>query len=211
MVDVSKTIQPKSDQLNADDLIGGSITVEITNVSSMAQPDQPIAISYKGDNGKPWKPCKSMRRVLVMVWGKDGKQYIGRMLTLYRDPGVLFGGVAVGGIRISHMSHIDKETTMALTASKANRKPFTVKPLKAAAALPAPAQPAADPAVIAEGDAAAGKGAASYSAWLASLTPEVKETVRGQHNRWAGIAKAFDAAQQPAEPEPSSEDDGPAM
>ena len=70
-----------------------------------------------------------MRRVLVNVWGKDGNTYVGKSLTLYCDPKVLFGGVAVGGLRISHMSHIDKEVTMALTATRANRKPFTVKPL----------------------------------------------------------------------------------
>ena len=35
----------------------------------------------------------------------------------------------MGGIRISHASHIDKPITMALTATRDNRKPFTVKPL----------------------------------------------------------------------------------
>lgn len=192
MVDVSKTIAPKSDQLNADDLIGEPITVTVTKVSKMESPDQPIAINYQGDNGKPYKPCKSMRRVLVQVWGKDGQSYVGKSMTLYRDPAVKFGGVDVGGIRISHMSHMkdNKAVTLALTASKANRKPFTVKPL--AGQQSAPAQTASiDPAVKAAGEAAAAKGVEAYTAWLGGLDPAVKETVRPFHKDWSAKAKAY--------------------
>jgi hypothetical protein len=132
MTDLSLTIAPKSDQLNSDDLIGGPMTIRITKVSACPDSvEQPIAIYFDGDNGKPYKPCKSMRRVMVHVWGKDGLQYPGHSMTLYRDPKVTFGGLAVGGIRISHMSHIEAEVTMALTATRANRKPFTVRPLAA--------------------------------------------------------------------------------
>ena len=131
MTDLSHTIAPKSDQLNADDLIGRNMTVTITRVSgNEGNPDQPVNIFFEGDNGKPYRPCKSMRRVLVQIWGKDGASYTGRSMTLYRDPEVQFGGMKVGGIRISHMSHIDAKVTMALTATRANRKPYTVQPLK---------------------------------------------------------------------------------
>ena len=51
-------------------------------------------------------------------------------MTLYADEKVQFGGLAVGGIRISHMSHIDAPVTMALTVTRANKKAFTVKPMK---------------------------------------------------------------------------------
>jgi hypothetical protein len=70
-----------------------------------------------------------MRRVLVSVWGSDGNAYIGRSMTLYRDPDVMFGKEKVGGIRISHMSHIDRPVVMPLTVSRASRKSYTVKPL----------------------------------------------------------------------------------
>jgi len=128
MIDMRQTIIAKSDQLNSDDLIGGAITVKITKVS-LAAGEQPIAISYDGDNGKPYMPCKSMRRVLVNVWGSDGNAYVGKSLTLYRDEKVRFGGMDVGGIRISHMSDIDKPVTMSLTAAKASKKAYTVQPL----------------------------------------------------------------------------------
>ena len=103
-MDISQTIAPKSNQLNFDDFLSGeSKTIKITEVSGTSEKEQPIAISYEGDNGKPYRPSKGMRRVLVYVWGKDSKDYIGRSLTLYGDPEVKFGGQAVGGIRISHM------------------------------------------------------------------------------------------------------------
>lgn len=130
MTDLSNTIAPKSDQLNADDLIVGPITVRITKVSANpGSAEQPISVFFEGDNGKPYKPCKSMRRVLVQVWGKNGAEYIGKSMTLFRDPSVQFGGVAVGGIRISHMSGIDKPAALVLTANRASRKPYTVEPL----------------------------------------------------------------------------------
>ncbi len=132
MTDLSKTISPKSDQMNADDLIGGPTTITVTRVSA-AQGDnvQPIAVNFDGDNGKPWKPCKSMRRVLVHLWGKDGREYVGKSLTLFCDPSVKFGGIAVGGIRISHMSGIEKKATIALTSSRSKRTPFVVNVLEA--------------------------------------------------------------------------------
>ena len=133
MNDLRPTIVPKSDQLNADDLIGRTLTVKIAAVRLTVEADQPVALNYEGDDGKPYKPCKSMRRVLVTVWGPDGNAYVGRSMTLYRDEKVQFGGMAVGGIRISHMSNLDQPMTMALTASRASKRPFTVQPLIRAA------------------------------------------------------------------------------
>lgn len=154
MSDMSQVIIPKSDQLNSDDLIAGPITVKITGVTIRAGGEQPISVSYDGDNGKPYKPCKSMCRVMVTAWGADSKQYTGRSLTLYRDPTVKWAGLDVGGIRISHMTDIEAPLTMALTMTKQSRKPFTVKPLKEsagtqgkhAAELPADALAPASPA-----------------------------------------------------------------
>lgn len=137
-MDMKPTIVPKSDQLNADDLLSGPITIKITDVK-IKPGEQPVSIHYEGDNGKPYKACKSMCRVMVSAWGADASKYVGRSLTLYCDPKVKWGGMEVGGIRISHMSHIDSSMTMALTVTRANKKPFTVRPI-AASDQPAPAQ-----------------------------------------------------------------------
>lgn len=178
MIDLRGTIKPKSDQLNADDLIGGPVTIRITGVA-VGEGEQPVSISFDGDGGKPFKPGKSMRRVLVNLWGPDGAAYIGRSLTIYRDEQVVFGGVEVGGIRISHMSHLQRETTMALTATKAKRKPFTVRPLvvekpadKAAIAVDALL------ARIAAGEDVTGDAkVAEQRAWLAKNRPELAEKI----------------------------------
>lgn len=129
MNDMRMVIIPKSDQINADDLLAGPITVTITKVEIRPGTEQPVSIHFENDNGKPYKPCKSMARVMVHCWGPDANNYVGHSMTLYCDPKVMWGGMAVGGIRISHMTDIAATQVMALTATKGNKKPFTVKPL----------------------------------------------------------------------------------
>jgi hypothetical protein len=122
------TIVPKSDQINADDLIGKTMTITVREVTFSGGSEQPVSMFFDGSD-KAFRPCKSMCRVLVAAWGPDAKQYVGRSMTLYRDPDVKFGGMAVGGIRISHMTHLDGPLSMALTATKGSRKMFKVAPL----------------------------------------------------------------------------------
>jgi len=130
MMDLTNTITAKSDQLNADDLVGGPITITIADIKAIeSDKQQPIAIYYGDAEGKAYRPCKSMRRVLVAIWGKDGKQFVGRRMTLFRDPTVTWGGVCVGGIRISHMSNMATETTLVMSASKTKKKPIKILPL----------------------------------------------------------------------------------
>ena len=130
MVDLSTTIEPKSDQLNADDLITGPRTITVTKVAGTSDAQQPVAIHYEGDNGKPYKPCKSMRRVLVKLWGKEGDKYPGRSMTLALDPTVTYGGIAVGGVRISHMSDIPEKVAILLTVKRGKRAPVKILPLE---------------------------------------------------------------------------------
>lgn len=122
------TIVPKSDQLNADDLIAGPITVTIQGVKRGSSPEQPVDLEIDGGR-QPYKPCKSMRRVLIGAWGDDGRQWVGRSMTLFTDPEVKFGGVKVGGIRISHMSHIKGRLSMMLTTTRSKRSEYVVEPL----------------------------------------------------------------------------------
>ena len=127
-MDISNTLAAKSNQLNTDDLISGPITIQISRVSA-GSPEQPVAIGYEGDEGKPWYPCKSMRRVLVAAWGADASQYVGRRVTLFRDPEVMYGGIKVGGIRLSHLSDINGPLSIALTVTRQKRAPYRVQPL----------------------------------------------------------------------------------
>lgn len=194
MLDLSKTIAPRSDQLNADDLIGGPRTITITGVKLVAE-DQPVAINFENDEGKPWKPCKSMRRVLVKAWGSDGAKYAGRSLTLYLDESVRFGGAAVGGIRICAMSHLSRDLVMALTATRGTKKAYTVKPLAMidAGAARRSITPTPDAGLVSAGNAAASDGVAMYSAWLGNLDADQKASIRHLHGGWSKVAKAADA------------------
>ena len=137
MNDMNQVIQPKSDQVNADDFIGGPKTFTIEAVTITPGTEQPVQIKLANEP-RAFRPCKSMSRVLVAAWGPDAKAYAGRSFTLYRDPKVKWGGMEVGGIRISHLSHIERDMMIQLTATKGKRAPHIVRPLVAEVAqLPA--------------------------------------------------------------------------
>ena len=130
MNDVSNlrdTIAPKSDRVNADDFLAGPETVTITAVKR-GDADTPVAVHIEGR--KPYYPCKSMRRVMIAAWGDNGADWAGKRMTLFTDPSVKFGGVAVGGIRISHLSHIERDMCISLTATRGKRSPYTVRALQ---------------------------------------------------------------------------------
>lgn len=151
-MDMTPYTVPKSDQINADDLIAGPRTVTITRVVGTGNSDQPVAVHFASDDGRPYKPCKSMRRVMVHCWGADASQYAGRSMRLIRDPDVMFGGMKVGGVRISHMSHIERDQVMALTATKGKRTGYSVRVLEVAATASAPPrQPMASGPTITDG------------------------------------------------------------
>ncbi len=129
MNDMTKVIEPRSDQWNADDFLSGPRTFTIRDVQIRGGQEQPVNMLLEGTD-KAYRPCKSMSRCLVAAWGADARAYVGRSMTLYTDPKVKWGGMEVGGIRISHLSHINGEMVLALTATKGQRKPHRVMPLK---------------------------------------------------------------------------------
>lgn len=129
-LDMGAFVAPKSAQLTAEDLLTGPRTIRITRVVGTGNGDQPVAVYFEGDDNKPFLPCKTVRRLLVAAWGREATQYAGRSMTIYRDPKVVFGGLEVGGIRVSHMSHIEKRLDLALMATKGKRAPYRVEPLK---------------------------------------------------------------------------------
>jgi len=213
-MDLTPTLAPKSNQLNSDDLIAGPRTITITSVVA-GNAEQPVAVHYDGDQGKPWYPSKGMRRVLVAAWGPDASQYIGRGVTLFRNPEVTYGGIQVGGIQISHLSGLDGPLSIALTMNRQKRTPYKVQPLTA----PAPAAPAPDLATAALAvcqaagltelglaafcELAAGHGTAST---LAQLPPETLRRIVELGISPETVAKC----NQPPAPEPEPEPAAPA-
>jgi len=135
MNDMNSVIVAKSDQWNADDFAAGPRTFTIEDVAIKPGTEQPVQIKLAGSN-KFFRPCKTVSRVLVAAWGADANVYRGRSLTLYTDSSVTWGGMKVGGIRVSHMSDLSQPLVIALQEKKGSRKMTTVQPLKA--------EPAAD-------------------------------------------------------------------
>ena len=123
------TIIPKSDQLNAEQLLSAPMTIIVTDIKRGSGPDQPVIVSYANDEGRPYKPCKTCRKILIFAWGDDGGEWIGKRMTLYCDPDIKFGGVKVGGIRISHLSDIERDMAVSLNVTKGKKGEFVIRKL----------------------------------------------------------------------------------
>lgn len=139
-MDITDTLAPKSDQLDAVDLAAtGPQTFTITRVDVKDNEQQPVNI-HLAEFPRPWRPNKNTRRILGQAWGpsKDGA-YEGRRVTLYYDPDVEFGGSRVGGVRISHMSHLPggKPFSALILPKKGRSETVVIKPLPDAPTKPA--------------------------------------------------------------------------
>lgn len=151
--DMTAVIAPRSDQLNAEDLIAGTKTIKITSVDvKVGAKEQPVTVHYEGENGKPFKPCKTVCKIMARVWqSEDSKTYVGKSMVLFRDPKVRFGADETGGIRVSHMSHIDKITKVTVLKTKGKYDTHAIAPIpggekkaERASEEPAPDAPAFD-------------------------------------------------------------------
>ena len=209
MTDLSDTIAAKSQQLNADDLLVESRTIKIRAVKRGSGQEQPIAVYYEGDDNKPWYPCKGMRRVMVDAWGPKGDSYVGKSMTLFRDPRVKYGGIEVGGIRISHMSDLprdrlkDGEFTVAIAETRGARKPYTVRPLQVRQA-PARSEPAADlEALKQRARSASQQGTETFRGfWTESLTKEQRQALADELPKLKEAAAEADRKGAPTEADP---------
>nr|WP_278101133.1 hypothetical protein [Microbacterium proteolyticum] len=129
-MDISETLAPKSAQLDYEDFLGGPKTLTVQEVRKGPSDEQPIEVVFI-EADRPWRPAKTVRRLLVACWGSDASVYPGRKVTLFGDPKVKWGGVEIGDIRLSHASHIDGPLRVALQVTRGKRDVFTVEPLKA--------------------------------------------------------------------------------
>lgn len=139
-VDIRKATQAKSDQMNADDLLAGPITGAVKSVRAGSK-EQPVQIDLDCWH-VPFKPCKSMIRILAACWGDNARDWVGRSMTVYHDPEVVYGGIKVGGIRISHLSHIETDMTISLTKTRGKKAPHIVKRIGEQKAPPVEMYPA---------------------------------------------------------------------
>lgn len=123
---LQRATQAKSDQINAVDLLGAPLVCQILDVTPGGA-DQPVAIKVDA-HPQPWKPSKTSLRVLCACWGNDPQVWIGRWVVLYCEESVKWAGVAVGGIRTSHLSHIEGRKTIMVNETRGKKKPEIVEP-----------------------------------------------------------------------------------
>lgn len=183
-LDISETIVPNSDQVNAEDLIGGPRTVTVTGVEK-GTADQPVFVHLAEFPGRTYRPAKSMRRVLLAAWGADASVWAGRHLTIYNDPHVKWGGQEVGGVRISHMSHITEPLTVALTVTRGKRAPFTVQPLTTTA-------PAVDHVAALTAAASIGELQAAWAVAMKAGASKNPDLIALKDERKAALSQAAD-------------------
>lgn len=127
MANFMQTLEAKSDQLNATDIMGIDLVIRIRDAQLTQSKEQPLAIYFDGDNNRPWKPSKGMRRVLAAGWGADTENLIGKSVKLHFDETVKYAGKEVGGIRIKAMSDIDKRGMVVVEAiNRQQRIPVNV-------------------------------------------------------------------------------------
>jgi len=143
-MDISETLIPNSDQLDAADLAASGpriFTVARTVVKS-AGAEQPVDVYFK-EFPRPWRPGRNMRRVLAHCWGKDSSKWTDHQVELYCDPDVVFGKERVGGTRISRLSHIDGPVSAPIIIGRGSRGKWPVKPLTEASPKTVPTEAAA--------------------------------------------------------------------
>ena len=163
-LDMTESLAPKSDQLDAIDLVSGPRTFTIEKVTRH-NVEQPFNF-HLAEFDRVWRPGKSMRRVIAAAWGVDASKYAGQRVTLFCDPSVQFGNDVTGGTRISHMTGIDKPLKVPLLVKRGKSALFTVQPLKEAP-KPATSAPIIPPQVIAETQRALADGKRDeYAAYL---------------------------------------------
>lgn len=200
MNDFQQSLAAKSDQVNNTDLAGVSQTITVTRINVNLKEDQPVSISFAGSE-KVYRPCKGMRRVIAEIWGIDPAQYIGRSMTLYRDPDVRFGADTTGGTRISHMSNIDGVKKVTVPVSRGKVKQYQIAPLHV--------QSAPDPidtdAAQAAARAAAGQGKAAFTAWWNGDGRPLRDAVKPIMAELTKLASDADG------PPPDNTDDAPPM
>ena len=142
-MDLTSTIEADSTQVNAVDLTGSSRIVTITGISGGPDKKQPVNIELAEFPGRAYRPCKTMRRILVHAWGPDTRTYIGRRMEIYNEESVKWGGKAVGGVRIRALSDIPARFDKTLQESQKTYVTYSIDPLPDAPP-PTPKAPSAN-------------------------------------------------------------------
>ena len=122
------TAEPRSDQINYEDFVGGSRVFTVAGVR-VGTAEQKYDIGLQEEQ-RVWRPPLTVLRTLIACWGDDATAWQGRQVELYGDPSIRFGKEAVGGIRIKALSHLDEPKTVTVAVARGKRQKITIQPLQ---------------------------------------------------------------------------------
>ena len=127
-VDIRAATKPKSDQLNYETFLTGPQTFTVSKVTP-GDRDHPVFIHMNECPATPYKPSKGMLKCIAQPdgWGDKSSQWVGKSITLYGDPTVIYGGVEVGGIKVAALSDINCDYETLISARRGVRKPHLIK------------------------------------------------------------------------------------
>lgn len=129
-------IKKNTDQLNYEDFLGGVTRIVTIAKVEKGRKEAQYDIAIEGDD-RYWRPPATILKLLKLAYGDEGADWVGKRAMLYGDPEVKMKGVKVGGIRVSHLSHLDGPLKAPLTVTRGQTADFTILPLPdAPAALP---------------------------------------------------------------------------
>lgn len=132
-MDITAALAPKSDQLDAIELVEPR-TFTVDTGSRVGQRDGRAVVEIRlVDLDRVWRPSKGMLDVIAACWGLDSSKWVGHRVTLYNDREVKFGPDKVGGTRISHISEIDGPRNLQIrgAGSSGRKQMWHVEPLPA--------------------------------------------------------------------------------
>jgi hypothetical protein len=135
-------IEIKTDQLNYEHFLGGSITFKVARIGSKKdQGKKKLLIYMEGHDGTPFVPCMGMIKCLSSPdgWGEKLADWVGRSITLFGDSKVMYGGKEIGGVRVSHISHIAADYVTKIAERRGVRIDYLIRKLAVTQAAPAPA------------------------------------------------------------------------
>ena len=128
MNDIAPTLVGDSNVLSKADLMDGPQTFTVARVDiNLSDKKRPTAIHLVESPGKPFKPNLGMRKLIAKGWGKSSKEYVGRRLTLFHNPDVLWQGKREGGVEVCAMSHIEAPFTIQVAVNAKQAKTVKVE------------------------------------------------------------------------------------
>lgn len=132
-MNIREFVKIKGDRINFEDFIMGSQDFTITKLGRKIDGGQPrLLMFFEGREETPYWVSKGMVKCLSSPdgWGNsEFSEWVGRKVRLFGEPSVMYAGKELGGVRISHISHIHAQYSTKITERRGVRIDYTIMPL----------------------------------------------------------------------------------